>query len=225
MRHIISPRLKKTTLHTQTRGWWEGYRKIYFYNSKLPQHQSAVLVCGKEKYIRFSYICFFCVYWVFRGYSDAWHRFQGPVVWPVKFWDIEPKEFSVVFFCVTQFRPRSYENATYQLNVRILRNKICCLWRIWTHTSFSWYIGQNWRSVLQLHTTIPIFSEKCEVILGLYVFFCNWVFIINMMTPNLPHFMRMWSIILSEGSSWSALGRTRLGPKVSGLTKFLRWQK
>jgi len=53
LRHIISPRLKKTTLQTQTRGWWEGYSKIYFYNSKLPQHQSAVLVCGKGKIYTF----------------------------------------------------------------------------------------------------------------------------------------------------------------------------
>jgi hypothetical protein len=114
---------------------------------------------------------------------------------------------SVLFFCVTQFRPRSYENATYQLNVHTLRTKICCLWRIWTHTSFSWYIGQNRRSVFQLHTTIPILCEKCEVILGLCVFFRNWVFIINKMAPNLPYFIRMWSIILSESRSLYALGR------------------
>lgn len=207
MRHIISPRLKKTTLQTQTRGWWEGYGKIYFYNSKLPQHQSAVLVCGKGKIytflLRLLFFLAFTEYFVvtvtrgidFKGrWFDQWNFVKLN------------RRTSVLFFCVTQFRPRSYENATYQLNVHTLRTNICCLWRIWTHTSFSWYIGQNWRSVFQPHTTIPIFCEKCKVILSLYIFFRNWVFIINKMTNSLPYFIRMWSIIISESRSWYAFG-------------------
>lgn len=56
---------------------------------------------GKNIYLSLTFAFFSCVYWVFRGYSDAWHRFQGSVVWPVKFWDIELTEFSVVFLCHT----------------------------------------------------------------------------------------------------------------------------
>jgi len=163
---------------------------------------------GKNIYVSFTFAFFlaFTEYFVvtvtrgidFKGrWFDQWN------------FEILNRRTSVLlfFFGVMQFRPRSYENATYQLNVHTLRKKICRLWRIWTYTSFSWYIGQNWRSVFQLHTTIPIFCEKCKVILGLYVSFRNWGFIINKMTPSLPYFICMGSIILSGNRSWYAFGR------------------